>query len=55
MVSISVLQYVYPTSFGTFTSLTNATWLNSFQIVQRGSCRNTELAGVTTDPWCVER
>ena len=26
------LQYVYPTKFGTFTSVTNATWVNTFQL-----------------------
>ena len=25
------VQYIYPTKWGTFTSLTNATWLNSYQ------------------------
>jgi iron complex outermembrane receptor protein len=40
------LQYVYPTSFGTFTSLTQVTWLNSykFQVVDGG--KTSELAGV---------
>jgi outer membrane receptor protein involved in Fe transport len=40
------LQYVYPTTFGTFTSLTQVTWLNSykFQVVDGG--KTSELAGV---------
>jgi iron complex outermembrane receptor protein len=40
------LQYVYPTSFGTFTSLTNVTWLNSFQVASApGGTEQEEAAG----------
>jgi len=45
------LQYVYETSFGTFTSLTNATWLNSFQFAAAPGASEDELAGYTTDPF----
>ncbi len=38
------LQYVYPTSFGTFTSLTNVTWLNSFQFASAPGGTEAELA-----------
>ncbi len=44
------LQYVYPTSFGTFTSLTNATYLDSFQFAGAPGAAEVELAGVATDP-----
>jgi iron complex outermembrane recepter protein len=44
------LQYTYPTSFGTFTSYTNATWLNSFQFASAPGAAEDELAGYTTDP-----
>ena len=45
------LQYVYPTAFGTFTSLTNATWLNSFQLATAPGAAESEVAGYTTDPF----
>ncbi|MEO7168546.1 MAG: TonB-dependent receptor [Chthoniobacterales bacterium] len=45
------LQYVYPTSFGTFTSLTNATWLNSFQFASAPGQSEVEVAGSATDPF----
>ena len=45
------VQYVYPTSFGTFTSLTNATWLNSFQFANFAGQTETEFAGSATDPF----
>ncbi len=44
------VQYVYPTSFGTFTSLTNASWLNSYQFSPTPGAPEQELAGYTTDP-----
>ncbi len=44
------LQYVYQTSFGTFTSLTNATYLDSFQFAGAPGAAEVELAGVATDP-----
>jgi iron complex outermembrane recepter protein len=40
------LQYVYPTSFGTFTSLTQVTWLNSFSVQIAPGGKTSELAGV---------
>lgn len=45
------LQYVYPTNFGTFTSITNATWLNSYQEAFAPGATEVELAGVSTDPF----
>ena len=45
------LQYVYPTNWGTFTSLTNATWLNSFQFAGAPGVGETEFAGSATDPF----
>lgn len=45
------LQYVYPTNWGTFTSLTNATWLNSFQFAGAPGANETEFAGSATDPF----
>jgi outer membrane receptor protein involved in Fe transport len=48
------LQYVYPTSFGTFTSLTQATWLNSFQFAPTPGVPETELAGSPTDPFAAD-
>ncbi len=45
------LQYVYPTNWGTFTSLTNVTWTNSFQFANTTSVAEEELAGSTTDPF----
>ncbi|PYI90203.1 MAG: hypothetical protein DME97_18115 [Verrucomicrobia bacterium] len=45
------LQYQYPTeSFGTFTSLTQVTYLNSFEIQRVAGGPTEQLAGVTTDP-----
>jgi iron complex outermembrane recepter protein len=38
-------QYVYPTRFGTFTSLTNATWLNSFKISNAPGAPQVQHAG----------
>jgi len=40
------IQYVYPTSFGTFTSLTQVTWLNSFKFQAEPGGKTSELAGV---------
>jgi iron complex outermembrane recepter protein len=40
------LQYVYPTSFGTFTSLTQVTWVNSFKVQSGPTSRTEELNGV---------
>jgi iron complex outermembrane receptor protein len=48
------LQYVYPTSFGTFTSLTNVTWLNSFQIANAPGASEQEFAGSATDPFAAD-
>ncbi|HEV2839936.1 MAG TPA: TonB-dependent receptor, partial [Chthoniobacterales bacterium] len=44
------IQYQYPSSFGTFTWLTQATYLNSFEIQRVEGGRTEQLAGVTTDP-----
>ncbi len=44
------LQYVYPTQFGTFTSVTNATWVNTFQQAVFADQPQMELNGYTTDP-----
>jgi iron complex outermembrane receptor protein len=44
------LQYVKETSFGTFTSLTQATYLNSFEVQRVAGGPTEQLAGVTTDP-----
>ena len=38
-------QYVYPTHYGTFTSLTNATWLNSFKISNAPGAPQKQFAG----------
>ena len=40
------LQYVYPTSFGTFTSLTNISYLNSYQFKETPTSDTQQLAGV---------
>ncbi|MEO8044834.1 MAG: hypothetical protein ABI674_07995, partial [Spartobacteria bacterium] len=40
------LQYVYPTPFGTFTSLTQVTWLNSYKFQVEAGGKISELAGV---------
>jgi outer membrane receptor protein involved in Fe transport len=42
------LQYVYPTSYGTFTALSQASYLNSFQQTLEDGARTTQLAGVAT-------
>jgi iron complex outermembrane receptor protein len=44
------LQYQYPTSFGTFTWLTQVTYLNSFEVQRVAGGPIEQLAGVTTDP-----
>ena len=45
------LQYVYPTKYGTFTSVTNATWVNTFQQAVFAGLPQNELNGYTTDPF----
>ncbi len=45
------LQYIYPTNWGTFTSITNATWLNSFQFAGAVGVPEAEFAGSATDPF----
>ena len=45
------VQYVYSSPFGTFTSLTQATWLNSFQFAATAKVPEDELAGSPTDPF----
>ncbi|CAN5465540.1 TonB-dependent receptor [soil metagenome] len=42
------LQYIYQTNWGTFTSLTNATWLNSFQFSNAPGVPEAEFAGNAT-------
>jgi iron complex outermembrane receptor protein len=45
------IQYVYQTeSWGTFTSLTQVTYLNSFEVQRVAGGITEQLAGVTTDP-----
>jgi iron complex outermembrane receptor protein len=44
------LQYVKETSFGTFTSITQVTYLNSFEIQRVAGGVVEQLAGVTTNP-----
>ncbi len=44
------LQYVKNTSFGTFTSLTQATYLNSFEVQRVANGPVEELVGRTTNP-----
>jgi iron complex outermembrane recepter protein len=44
------IQYQWPTSFGTFTSLTQATYLNSFEVQRVAGGPTEQLAGQTTDP-----
>jgi hypothetical protein len=44
------IQYQLPTSFGTFTSITQTTYLNSFEVQRVAGGRIEQLAGVTTDP-----
>ena len=42
------MQYVYPTSFGTFTSLTQVSYLDSFEFQATVDHRTAQLAGVAT-------
>lgn len=42
------LQYVYATSFGTFTSLTQASYLNSYKYKQTSMSRTVQLVGNST-------
>jgi outer membrane receptor protein involved in Fe transport len=44
------IQYVKETSFGTFTWLTQLTYLNSFEVQRVEGGPTEQLAGVTTDP-----
>ncbi|MEP6808917.1 MAG: TonB-dependent receptor plug domain-containing protein [Chthoniobacterales bacterium] len=44
------LQYVRDTPYGTFTSLTQTTYLNSFEVQRTEGGRVEQLAGQTTDP-----
>jgi iron complex outermembrane receptor protein len=44
------MQYQYPSTFGTFTSITQLTYLNSFEIQRVEGGVTEQLAGVTTDP-----
>ena len=44
------IQYQWPTSFGTFTSITQLTYLNSFEVQRVEGGPTEQLAGVTTDP-----
>jgi iron complex outermembrane recepter protein len=44
------MQYQYPSSFGTFTSITQLTYLNSFEVQRVEGGITEQLAGVTTDP-----
>jgi hypothetical protein len=44
------LQYLWQTDFGAFTWLTQATYLNSFEVQRVEDGRIEQLAGVTTDP-----
>jgi iron complex outermembrane receptor protein len=45
------IQYTYQTeSWGTFTSLTQVTYLNSFEVQRVAGGPTEQLAGVTTDP-----
>src|SRR5436190_3354277 len=44
------LQYVRETSIGTFTRLTQVTYLNSFEVQRVEGGPTEQLAGVTTDP-----
>ena len=43
------VQYAYPTSWGTFTSYTNVSWLNSYQSATAPGASQTEFAGSSTD------
>ncbi|HEX4667333.1 MAG TPA: TonB-dependent receptor plug domain-containing protein [Chthoniobacterales bacterium] len=42
------LQYVYPTNFGTFTSLTQVSYLDSYEFQGTPDARTAQLAGVAT-------
>jgi iron complex outermembrane recepter protein len=42
------LQYVYPTPFGTFTSLTQVSYLNSYKFKVTPDAKTVQLAGVAT-------
>ena len=44
------IQYEKETSFGTFTSITQVTYLNSFEVQRVAGGPIEQLAGVTTDP-----
>jgi iron complex outermembrane recepter protein len=44
------MQYQYPSTFGTFTWITQLTYLNSFEIQRVEGGVTEQLAGVTTDP-----
>jgi outer membrane receptor protein involved in Fe transport len=44
------MQYQYPSTFGTFTSITQLTYLNSFEVQRVEGGVTEQLAGVTTDP-----
>jgi iron complex outermembrane recepter protein len=44
------MQYQYPSSFGTFTWITQLTYLNSFEVQRVEGGVTEQLAGVTTDP-----
>jgi iron complex outermembrane receptor protein len=44
------MQYQYPSSFGTFTLITQVTYLNSFEVQRVEGGVTEQLAGVTTDP-----
>lgn len=44
------LQYVKETNFGTFTSITQVTYLNSFEVQRVTAGPTEELVGQTTDP-----
>lgn len=44
------MQYQYQSTFGTFTSITQLTYLNSFEVQRVEGGVTEQLAGVTTDP-----
>jgi hypothetical protein len=44
------IQYTWQTGIGTFTSLTQVTYLNSFEVQRVEGGPTEQLAGVTTDP-----
>ncbi|MEY2585363.1 MAG: iron complex outerrane recepter protein, partial [Verrucomicrobiota bacterium] len=44
------MQYQYPSTFGTFTLITQVTYLNSFEVQRVEGGITEQLAGVTTDP-----